>query len=177
MLKPQDLYVVLKIVAVGMRRPPYAQLASELGMSSSEVHASVERAQNSRLLHGSTLQCQPNLSALKEFLTHGLQYVFPADRGGPTRGIPTSYAAEPLRRLIPAGNEPIPVWPWEGGKVRGVSLAPLHRSAPIAALRDPRFYEYLALVDALREGRSRERKIAAEELSRRFGEVSARFEP
>lgn len=29
--------------------------------------------------------------------------------GGLTRGMPTSYAAEPLCRLIQAGNDPIPV--------------------------------------------------------------------
>ena len=38
-LKPQDVFVVLKIVAAGSLRAPYAQLASELQMSSSEVHA------------------------------------------------------------------------------------------------------------------------------------------
>ena len=43
-LKPQDVYVVLKIVADGSRRAPYSHLALELVMSPSEVHASVRRA-------------------------------------------------------------------------------------------------------------------------------------
>jgi len=43
-LKPQDVYVVLKLVADGPRRAPYSQLALELVMSPSEVHASVKRA-------------------------------------------------------------------------------------------------------------------------------------
>lgn len=37
-----------------------------------------------------------------------------------------------------------------------------------AARRDPALYELLALVDALRGGRARERKLAQDELARRF---------
>ena len=100
MLKPQDVYVALKIAAGRSGRAPYAQLAGELGMSPSEVHASVKRAQQARLLHGPELDDRPNFAALEEFLVHGLKYVFPAERGEFTRGVPTSYAAEPLRSVI-----------------------------------------------------------------------------
>lgn len=163
-LKPQDVYVVLKIAASGARRPAYSQLAMELGMSPSEVHASVKRAQTSGLLHGPALGDRPNIVALEEFLVCGLKYVFPAERGEPTRGIPTSYGAKPLRGKIRPGTDPIPVWPCEEGSQRGTAFSPLHKSAPVAALRDHRFYEYLALVDALRDGRIRERNIAQAEL-------------
>jgi DNA-binding Lrp family transcriptional regulator len=168
-LKPQDIYVVLKIVAAKCRQP-YAQLANELVMSSSEVHASVKRSQLAGLLHGSDLENRPNLSALEEFLVHGLKYAFPAERGQFTRGIPTSYAAEPLRSVIAQGSEPVPVWPFAQGKQRGVEFKPLYKTAARAALHDPGFYEYLALADALRDGRTRERKYAVEELHRRFRE-------
>ena len=167
-LKAQDVYVILKILASGSRRPPYAVLAIDLGMSASEVHASVKRAQAARLLHGPESDNRPNLSAVQEFLIHGLKYAFPAERGNFTRGVPTSYAAEPLRRKIPPSTEPIPVWPHAEGKDRGIALTPLHKSAPVAALRDPHFYEYLALADALRDGRARERKYAEEELRQRL---------
>jgi DNA-binding Lrp family transcriptional regulator len=175
-LKPQDVYVALKIVAAGRRRAPYTQLASELGMSPSEVHASVKRAQLVRLLHGPELHNRPNLAALEEFLIHGLKYVFPAERGELTRGIPTSFAAEPLRRVIAQSKEPAPVWPYREGKERGMAFAPLYKSAPIAALRDSSFYEYLALADALRDGRIRERRYAEEELHHRFREASERLQ-
>ena len=175
-LKPQDLYVALKIVASGSRGP-YAKLAGELGMSASEVHASVKRAQSARLIHGPELQNRPNLSALEEFLVHGLKYAFPAVRGEFTRGVPTSYAAEPLRHVIGHGKEPIPVWPYSRGLERGIALAPLYKTAPDAALHDPVFYEYLALADGLRDGRARERKSAERELHRRFHEANARSEP
>jgi len=175
-LKPQDVYVVLKLVAAGSRRAPYAQLATELVMSPSEVHASVKRAEASRLLHGSRMQHRPNIVALEEFLFHGLKYVFPAERGELTRGVATSYGAEPLRNVITSGRDPIPVWPYESGKQRGIAFAPLYKTAPIAALRDQPFYEYLALADALRDGRIRERQFAEMELHHRLQEVNVQFE-
>ena len=131
-------------------------------MSPSEVHAAVRRAQASHLLHGAELGERPNLVAIEEFLTHGLKYAFPAERGELTRGVPTSYAAEPLRRVIAPGDEPPPVWPYPTGPQRGIAFEPLYKQAPNAALRDPGLYELLALVDALRDGRARERKLAAE---------------
>jgi hypothetical protein len=176
-LKPQDVYVVLKILAAGSNRAPYSQLASELVMSASEVHACVRRAQVSQLLHGPGLQNRPNIAAMEEFLVHSLKYVFPAERGELTRGVATSYAAEPLLSLIAQGSEPIPVWPYEAGKQRGLAFAPLYKTAPLAALRDPIFYEYLILADSLRDGRVRERKIAEKELRRRLQEVSAQLQP
>jgi hypothetical protein len=78
-----------------------------------------------------------------------------------------------LRALIAPSGDPIPVWPYAEGKQRGLSLSPLYKTAPIAALRDGSFYELLVLADALREGRGRERKIAETELHRRLGAVHA----
>lgn len=165
-LKPQDVVVLLKLCSYGAKRPPFAQIATDLSMSQSEVHAAVKRAQAARLLHGPDLHNRPNISALEEFLIHGVKYVFPAERGGTTRGIPTAYAAEPLNRLITLGDEPVPVWPYPKGTKRGVAFAPLYKMVPEAALRDPLLYELLALVDAIRDGRTRERKLAEEELKK-----------
>jgi hypothetical protein len=174
-LKPQDVYVVLKIVASRADRAPYSQLAAELVMSPSEVHACVRRAEGSRLLHGPQRKHRPNFAALEEFLVHGLKYVFPPKPGEVTRGVPTSYAAEPLRSMITQGDDLVPVWPYAEGKKRGIAFEPLYKTAPIAALRDSTFYEYLALVDALRDGRARERKAAEAELCRRFREANERL--
>ncbi len=167
-LKPQDIVVLLKLGIHRSSRPTLAQMANELGMSSSEVHAAMNRARASGLLHGSEMQNRPNVGALEEFLVHGLKYAFPAERGGMSRGVPTSYAAEPLSQLISPGSEPIPVWPYAEGKSRGIALTPLYKSVPAAALRDPQLYEQLALVDALRDGRARERKLAQQELAKRL---------
>ncbi len=175
-LKPQDVYVVLKLVAAGARRAPYSHLAAELVMSPSEVHASVKRAQASGLIHGQSLDDRPNISGLEEFLVHGLKYAFPVERGEMTRGVATSYGAAPLRGLVAPTDEPIPVWPYADGKQRGISIAPLYKTAPPAALRDEAFYQLLVLADALRDGRVRERKIAEKELHRRLREANAKLQ-
>jgi hypothetical protein len=162
-LKPQDVVVVLKLLGYDSS-PPFAQVARELVMSPSEVHAAVKRAQAAHLLHGWESFNRPNVAALEEFLIHGIKYAFPAERGGPSRGIPTCYAAAPLNRIIVAGDEPIPVWPYPEGEKRGIAFKPLYKTVPIAALRDPLLYEQLSLVDAIRDGRARERRLAEQEL-------------
>jgi len=106
-------------------------------------------------------------------LLHGLKYVFPAEHGEPTRGLPTSYAAPPLRDEILSPDDLPPVWPWHEGQTRGVAFEPLYKTVPIAASRDPLLYEYLSLLDAIRDGRARERKIAERELLKRLRSVSA----
>lgn len=171
-LKSLDLAVVLHLCRPTSARPPYAQIAGELSMSPSEAHAAVARAVRAGLLHGAELGNRPNVSALEEFLLHGVKYAFPVERGEPTRGVPTSYAAAPLCGLISIGNDPLPVWPYPSGKVRGTAFQPLYRNAPKAALLDPVLYEYLALVDALRDGRARERKLAEELIISRLRSVA-----
>jgi hypothetical protein len=114
------------------------------------------------------LKDRPNISALEEFLIHGLKYAFPAKHGEVTRGIPTSYAAEPLKSEVSMSNDLPPVWPWPEGNTRGMGLEPLYKSVPQAALRDANLYQLFALVDAIRDGRARERKIAERDLVRRL---------
>ncbi len=165
MLKPQDVLVVLKL-AVAREGTSYPGMALALGMSPSEVHAAVKRASGCGLLNTSTRR--PNRSALLEFLIHGVRYVFPAEHGGITRGVATSYAAPPLKDKVVGGEEMPPVWPDPQGEVRGEELRPLYRSVPVAARNDPELYELLALVDAVRSGRARERGLAVKELQSRL---------
>ena len=114
------------------------------------------------------LSRQPVRQALLEFLVHGLRYVFPPKLGPLGRGMPTGRAALPLSRLMARDEEPPPVWPDPEGKVRGLTLQPLYPSVPKAARQDRSLYELLSLVDSLREGRARERKLAEAELTRRL---------
>ena len=167
-LKPQDIVVALKLCTYPGARPAISVIANELSLSPSEVHGAMGRLRASRLLHGPNLKDRPIISALEEFLIHGLKYAFPAERGEVTRGIPTSYAAEPLRSEVSASNDLPPVWPWHEGNTRGVGLEPLYKTVPQAALRDSNLYQFLALVDAIRDGRARERKIAERDLVHRL---------
>ena len=114
----------------------------------------------------------PDPGALEEFLVHGVRYVYAPERSGLTQGIPTSYAAPPLNRLLETSDEPPPVWPDPEGEVRGYGFAPLYKSVPQAARRDPRLYELLALVDAIRCGEGFARGPALQELRMRLGVCS-----
>jgi|ERR1700682_1227798 len=167
-LKPQDVVVALKLCTYPDARPAISIIASALSLSPSEVHAAIGRLRASRLLHGPKSKDRPNVSGLEEFLVHGLKYAFPAKHGEVTRGIPTSYAAEPLKSEVSMSNDLPPVWPWPEGNTRGIGLEPLYKSVPQAALRDANLYQLLALVDAIRDGRARERKIAERDLVRRL---------
>lgn len=78
--------------------------------------------------------------------------------------MPTAYSALPLSSHISSTGEPV-VWPDPEGEMRGEALHPIHKSVPNAARKDPRLYEALALLDAIRSGRAREREIAAKLLT------------
>jgi hypothetical protein len=165
MVKPQDIVVVLRLACAPMEERTFPRLSAALGMSASETHAAVKRAVASGLVDGATRTIRK--TALLEFLIHGLRYVFPPEWKGVTRGVLTSYAAPPLAAHFSVGELP-PVWPHPEGTSRGEGLVPLYRSVPSAALRDPEFHEWLALADAIRSGRAREKRMAAGELERRL---------
>ena len=165
-LLSQDVVVLAKLVAYGGPRPSIADVASALSLSPSQVHQSLKRLGHARLI-GEPGE-RPPLRAVEEFLIHAVKYVFPAQRGEVTRGVATAHAAPPLKTAIAAGADLPPVWPSPEGKVRGSTLEPLHKGVPSAAAKDPALYELLALVDALRDGRARERQIAERELSARL---------
>ena len=178
-LLPQDVVVMLKLIADGNRTSwTYSELGDELSMSASQVFRSVARAEAARLLsvpppriggvEGISLSSRPNRSNLTEFLVHGVKYCFPVERGGPTRGTPTADAAPPLRQHFDQDFSLPPVWPNAQGSVRGIEFSPLYKNVPQASARDARLYELLALVDAIREGRAREREIAIRELTSRI---------
>jgi len=169
-LKLQDIVVVLKLVAMNGRPWSYVQLANELSMSASEINAGVKRALRARLLvqPGEGKQPRPNRKAVEEFLIHGVKYAFPPDHGPIVRGMKTSYAVSPVADQLVLDDMNPPVWPYAGGKDRGPSLSPLYRSVPMAAEQDAALYELLALVDAIRDGRAREREIATNLLMQRL---------
>jgi hypothetical protein len=167
-LLSQDVVVLAKLICGGKVSPPITQLAADLRLSPSQIHLSLKRLERSRLIMDAAKDRKPLLRPVEEFLIHGVKYAFPAQRGEPTRGVPTAYAAPPLSEQIAAGAELPPVWPSPDGQVRGTTLVPLHKTVPAAAQNDPALYEILALVDAIRDGRTRERQIAERELASRL---------
>ncbi len=168
MLRSQDILLLLKLVADGQPSSWRQQdLAQAVGISQPEAHNALKRLAAAGLYDAENRKV--NRRALLEFLLHAVKYVYPAQLGGPTRGMPTAWAAPPLSEQIAGGNEAErPVWPSPDGSVRGAALDPLYPSAPAAAARDPKLYELLALVDALRMGRARERTLAADALKKKL---------
>ncbi len=162
-LRPQDLLVLFKAAAHPQRRWTYAALGEALSMSASEVHASVKRAVAAGLaVARGRGDWSPIRPALLEFALHGVRYVWPALPGPVKRGVPTSFGTKPLAGRITAAPGEAPVWAHPKGDAKGPSLSPIYRTAPQAALADPGLHRLLALQDALRAGRARERTLAAE---------------
>ena len=168
-LRPQDILLLLKLVASKGKEWRQVDLAQELGLSQYEVSMALERAKSSGFLDGSKKKLMR--FALEEFLLHGIKYVYPAKPGAVCLGVPTSHSAPPISKQIVSNEHDQYVWPFNDGDVRGQAIVPLYESVPYAAKRDPQLHELLALVDAIRVGRARERQMAAEELKRRLHEA------
>lgn len=173
-LRPQDLLVLYKHIASPEQAKGFVMLASALHMSLSQVHRSVERCVAAGLAHKKGRgDWQPDYAALFEFAVHGVPYAFATKLGPAERGVPTSFGVPPLANDIQAKADDIPVWLHPEGTVRGPSIEPLAKYVPLAALADSRLHELLALQDALRIGRARERNLAAKYLGQRLGVYSA----
>lgn len=106
---------------------------------------------------------RPHAHNLAEFALHGAKYAFPAVKLPLVVGVPTSHSAPAFAGMFAPGSTDF-VWPHPNGSVRGVGVEPLHPSVPFAAMQDAKLYEMLALFDALRVGRARERGMALERL-------------
>lgn len=164
MLKPQDIVVMLKLVALKGAPWTIASLAQSLRMSASEVHSALARAESSGLfLPGKR---RPNRAALQEFLAHGIRYAFPAERLGTTRGVLTAHSAPALADSALVRPEVPYVWPDPAGTSRGEGIKPLFHSVPEAVQDDAVLYKLVALADAARLGGARERRVTAELFSR-----------
>ena len=162
-LKPADVAVALQLWLTP--DAPYRALAEAVGISHGEAHNAVQRLQAARLLRAGSRSVKAE--ALLEFLFGGVPYAFAATPGAEMRGVPTAHAAPPLS--VDFTGADAYVWPSAEGRVRGATLEPLYPGAVHTVIRNPALYELLALVDALRAGRARERQRAREHLRQRLG--------
>lgn len=139
-------------------------MGEELGVDPAALHRSIARLREANLVDD---ERRVNKRNSEEFLIHAVPYVVPGRLGAATRGVPTAWGVEPLRRLMGPIDE-VPVWPDPEGERRGPALEPVAAAAPQVAEADPELGRWLALLDAIRIGRARERKLAAAELSDRI---------
>jgi len=162
-LRSHDVCVLLQLLL--QPEPTYRELAAAVGLSLGEAHNSRKRLEAAGLvLNGAT---SVNKTGAVEFLSSGVPYVFPGRLGPETRGIPTAHSAPPLSGEIRSSE--VIVWPSVRGDVRGWSLEPLCPCASEAAESNPDLYRLLALVDGIRIGRARERKLARRYIQSAFG--------
>jgi len=163
-MRPQDILVILKIMSENDPEFRLVDLAQSTGISLSEVSDSINRSVFARLIAPD--KKTPMRKAIYEFLVHGLPYVFPAQPGALVVGMPTAHSAAPLSNSF--GEADPVVWADPKGSIKGQEIPSFHPKQSHAAREDNHLYELLALTDALRIGKARERKMAEEELKKRI---------
>lgn len=163
-MRPHDIVILLKIATYSNDNWLMKDVAYDLYISASEVTESLNRSVESGLISNNKKSIMK--SSLLEFIIYGLKYVFPQKPGPLVRGIKTSHSVFPLSEVI-LSNETY-AWPYFEGDCIGFSIDPLHPNVPKACLKDPKLYELLSLVDAIRIGDKREYNIACNELRLRL---------
>ncbi len=160
-MRPQDIVILLKIIAKGQQPWQMKDLAYELSISQSEVSDSLNRSAMAGLLEAEKKKTV-HRNSLMEFLQYGLHYVFPAVPGSMVNGIYTAHSHPFMQQSFK--SEMMYVWPYKNGKVRGLAIEPLYQGQPEACLQDELLYKMLALIDVIRVGRVREMNMAVTEL-------------
>lgn len=160
-LRPHDVCILLQFAV--SPELTFRELAHRVGISLGEAHNSTSRLAVARLVPpgGGPV----NEPACFEFLVNGVPYAFPGELGPEMRGVPTAHSGPLLRDQLPGD---LVVWPSSIGETRGLSLVPLCRSAPQTSASNPELYGWLTVVDALRIGRARDRRLARDLLGGRL---------
>ena len=162
--------IATSLVLISQPLATYSRIADALKISTSTAFQSARQLEKAGLLFGGSPARgghQVNRLALLEFLEHGLRYVFPVVPGPTRLGVPTAHSAPALSEHISSEGDEL-VWASKLGTVRGRTVTPLIPSAPELATTSPGIYALLTLIDALRVGQARERRLAIDELRLRF---------
>ncbi|MCP4458312.1 MAG: hypothetical protein GY816_09870 [Cytophagales bacterium] len=162
-MRAHDIVILMKMISLADKPWYKKDLSYQLVISASEITESLNRSRIARLVNSE--KTRVNTHAFMEFVSGGLSYVFPAEPGRITIGIPTAHSAAPLEQHIHSQDGY--VWPYAHGRMRGEAIAPLHPKVPEAVQNDLALYELLALADAIRVGRIREKKLAVDLLNER----------
>lgn len=164
-MRPQDIVVLLKIIALKDNNWRNIDIANALQISPSEVSEALNRCKIAKLIDSKKKKV--HINSFKEFLIYGLKYVFPVEPGSMVKGIPTAHSAAPIKEHISQGVDNY-VWPYAKGNKRGQAIEPLYKKLPAVVQDDTLFYELLVIIDTIRVGRIREIRIAVKELEKRL---------
>lgn len=161
-MRPQDVAVLLKIIAIDGQDWQMAGLSNSLRISISEISESLNRSRIASLIDYKKKKI--SRQNLLEFLEHGVRYVFPQQPGTMVRGIPTAHSHPFMKNnFISEFNY---VWPDTKGKVMGLTIEPFYPKQVEAVIEDQEYYKLLALVDVIRVGKVREIKSAVNEIKK-----------
>ena len=166
-MRPQDIVILLKIIAKGDNPWQNKDLAAELYISPSEISESLNRSAMAGLIDADQRK-KVYRQSLMEFLEHGLHYVFPAIPGTLVTGIYTAHS-HPFMQLEFKTESLHYVWPYAKGEVIGLSIQPFYKEQVKAVQEDEQLYQMLALIDVIRVGRVREMKYAIAKLKEMIG--------
>ena len=159
-MRPQDIVILLKIIALGKEDWQFQDLSRSLYLSGSEIFESLNRSQIAGLIDFNRKRV--NKLAFMEFLEYGMHYVFPQAPGALVNGVPTAHS-HPFMKKHFVSNDAY-VWPDFKGEERGQAIEPLYNNQVKAIREDEKLYLLLAMVDVIRVGKIREVKLAVEEL-------------
>ncbi len=166
-VRPNDILVLLKLASTGVNAS-VRELEGSLAVPKSSIALSLQRLAGTGLIDEGRDGRRLNRLAVRDCLRHGIRWIAPARAGDYELGLFTAHSAPPLAaKLAGADDDPL-VMPLRHGPHRGRTIEPLDPRAPQAARNDPRLWELLAIVDAFRVGRARDREVAARELEVRL---------
>ena len=162
-MRPQDIAILFSILLKQDQNWYMKELANELFLSQSEISESLHRSMQTNLIDQNKKLV--NRLNLKDFLFHGLRFVFPAIPGSFERGMPAVVSAPVFARSI---HSELPyVWPLSTGTKQGISIPPLYKKLPEACLKWELLYHVMCAVDILRmDSFSREASAAKDYLER-----------
>lgn len=161
-MRPLDIVILMKIIALKEKPWQYRDLSSSLFISISEISESINRSVIAGLIDKQNKKVMRN--ALMEFIQYGVHYVFPQIPGAIVNGIETAHSHVFYKKKISSDTNY--VWPSVDGKIRGQAIEPLHKGVVKAIELDEVLYKLLASIDILRVGKTREKKLALEELKK-----------
>jgi hypothetical protein len=166
-LRPSDIVVACQLTLASTTQ--FVQLAQYTGLSVGECHNAIRRLRAARLILAD--ERRPVTDVLHAFLVGGVPFAFPPMLGAETIGMPTAHSAPSFAAIVESSDRL--VWPDPGGAVRGQSLIPLFPGAPALARMNEPLYDLLTIVDALRVGTARVRRVAADLLAERLSVSTA----
>jgi hypothetical protein len=166
-LKPQDIAILAKLLVMKKQDWRQIDIALELGLSQGEIAKSLARLNKAKLVNSKRV----NRTAALEFLVHAIKYMFPAEIGALSVGVPTGISSPMHKNMVVQREGDMYVWPSLKGTQRGQVVKPFYPQLAEAAKRDEDFYGIMSAIEILRLGRARERKLAEQYIEKKVKSI------